>query len=73
MYLTLNHRSEIVLNGVAMGYIAIRNENTGLVQRVVKCNTNRDLVLPQATYHIVKEKEVFERDFRAAINHPNKD
>lgn len=64
MSLQLNHRSEIVLDGIPTGYIALQNEKTKFVQRVVKCSTNRDLKLPQETYSVIDES--FENDFRAA-------
>ncbi|MGT2457716.1 hypothetical protein ACU4GI_32970 [Cupriavidus basilensis] len=64
MTIHLNHRSEIVLDGVPTGYIAVRNVVTAQVQRIVKCSSNRDLAMPSQTYAIADE--AFERDFRVA-------
>lgn len=62
MSLKLNHRSEIVIDGVATGYIAVPNVATGIIGRVVKCSTNRDLALPLPGYKVTDPQ--FERDFR---------
>ena len=61
----LNHRDEIVLDGVPTGYVVMRNVATKVVQRVVKCSTNRDLALPRDHYPLINAD--FERDFRAAV------
>lgn len=68
MTIKINHRSEIVLDGTATGYILIGTMERPC--RVVKCNTNRDLSLPRQSYSSADGQADFERDFRAAIGHP---
>ena len=59
----INHRDEIVLNGVPTGCCIVQQYSTRLVLRVVKLATNRDLKLHKGVYSIYDPD--FERDFVA--------